>query len=141
MWCGMHYHRVTSLMIGNRASFTFTHHAALARHTADQGLFDGFLKIEDGDHLMAATDRLNSCLVDDIGKISTHQAWRGFGHIHQVHIFSQQTILYMHFEDGTAALYIRPRHVHMTVKATGADQGRVEHVHAVGGGQHDHTVC
>ena len=46
----------------------------------------------------------------------------------------------MHFQNLLAAADIGQRHHHLAVKPAGALQGRVEHVRAVGGSNHDHSL-
>ena len=46
----------------------------------------------------------------------------------------------MHAQDLFTPSYIRAGHDNLTVEATGAQQGGIEHVGPIGGGDEDHTI-
>ena len=46
----------------------------------------------------------------------------------------------MHLQNLLAPLNVGQTHIHLTVEATGTEQGRVENIRAVGGSQHHHAL-
>src|ERR1043165_7177557 len=47
----------------------------------------------------------------------------------------------MDFQNLEASLYIPARHRDMPVQATGARQGRIEHIYAIGRAEHHDSLC
>ena len=79
-------------------------------------------------------------LVDQVGQVRAGEAGRAAGHDHRVHVLVQRHLAHVHLEDLLAALHVRQAHHHLAVKAARAQQRRVQHVGAVGGGDHDHAL-
>src|SRR5690606_32396846 len=59
----------------------------------------------------------------------------------RVDISSQRHLAHVHFQDLLTAADIGQGHDHLTVEATGAKQGRIQDVRAVGGSHHEYALA
>src|SRR5687767_1823058 len=140
MWCGMHYHCMTSFMIGNCTAFTFLHDPIFLLDTADQVFFHGFLEILHGDNVVSTADCQNGRFIDDASQVRAYQSWCGFCDVHQVHIRSKTPILDMYFQNRQPSFHIGTRDVDMAVESTWSSESRVKYIHTIGGAQHHYSV-
>ena len=56
----------------------------------------------------------------------------------EVDVVGQRHVAGVDLEDRHAALVVRPIDGDVAIEAAGPQQGRIEHVGPIGGGQHDH---
>ena len=136
---GVDDHGVTRLVIGSEAALLLRDDAAVLLRPGDDlddGLVDGIL----GDELLAAAACKQRRLVQQVLQIRAGEAGGGTGYAGQVHVLRQGLALGVDGQDVPAALDVGQAHEHLTVEPTGAQQRRVEDVHAVGGGQHHHAL-
>ena len=94
------------------------------------------LDVRQGDEGLAQPGSPEGGLVHQVLQVRAGEAGGLPGDLLQVHILCQRLIAGMHSEDLLPALHVRP------VKPTGTQQGGVQDVLPVGGGQHDDPlVC
>lgn len=77
-------------------------------------------------------------LVDQVLQVGSGEANGTGGYFFQVDISVEGDFPDMDFQNSLAGLLVGPVQRYLTVKAPGAEQGTVEHVGAVGGGQNNH---
>ena len=134
----VHHHRMTGFVIGHDALFFFADQAALALRAGNDAL-DRFFKLGLADDFLVAAGSQDGAFIDQVFQVSADKTGRRAGQNAQVNLGSQRFALDMHLQDGFASAHIRPVENHAAVKATGAQQGRVEDIRAVGG-SHDDDV-
>ena len=125
------HHRMASLVIGRQRLFLFghDHRATLSAH---HHLVLGGFEILHGDEATANARSHKSRFVDQVGQIRARETGGAAGDNPQIHIRAQRHFGGVHAEDFFAALHIGIGHLHLTVKAARTQQGRVQHVGAVG---------
>ena len=106
-----------------------------AGHDAVDGLFN--LRL--GDALLAAAGGEDRGLVEQVGKLRAGEAGRLLGDGAQVDLFGERLAAHVDGEDFLAAFDVGRVEDHAAVEAAWAEQGRVEDVGAVGGGDDDHV--
>ena len=79
-------------------------------------------------------------LVDQVLEVGAREARRPARDHVQVDVGAERRLLGVHLEDAGASLDVGARHHDAAVEAAGAQQRRVEHVGAVGGGDQDDAV-
>jgi hypothetical protein len=79
-------------------------------------------------------------LVDQIGEIRPGEARGAAGDDGGLHVLGRRDLAHVHLEDLLAPAHVGQGHHHLAVEAPGAQQGRVEHVGAVGGGDDDDAL-
>ena len=80
---------------------------------------------------------LQGGFVDQVLQIGAGEARRTASQGIQIHIGIQRRTLGVDLEDTAAAAQVRRGHHHLTVETAGTQQGRVQNVGTVGGGQQD----
>jgi hypothetical protein len=108
-----------------------------AHHHLVLGLFEDV----HGDFLGAGAGGQQGRLVDQVLQVGAGEAGRAAGDdLQSTFSGGQLGLLGVDVEDLLAAADIGQRHHHLAVEAAGPEQGRVEDVLAVGGGDDDHAV-
>jgi hypothetical protein len=79
-------------------------------------------------------------LVDDVGEVGPGEARRTRGDLVHVHVGAHLHLARMDPEDGRPARAVGAIDKHLTVEAAGAQEGRVEHLGAVGGREEDDAL-
>ena len=79
-------------------------------------------------------------LVDQVLQVRAGEAGRAAGQDIQVDLLGQRALARVHGQDALAAADVGQGHHHLAVEAAGAQQRRVEHIRAVGGGDEDDAV-
>ena len=134
------HHGVARLVIRGVAALVFAHdHAAPFRTHVNLVL--GVFKITHVHLLLVAARRKQRSFVDQIGQICTREARRAACQHISAHIVVQRHLAHMHFQDLLAALDVGQTHHDLTVEAARPQQRLVQHVGAVGGGDHNHAFA
>ncbi len=98
------------------------------------------LKVVLFDVFLAHKRRAQGGFVNDGGQVGAGEAGGGSGEAREINAWTELHLTAVYLENLKAALHIRQRYENLTIKSAGAGQGRVQHVHAVGGGTDDHLV-
>ena len=125
-------------MVGGQLLLVVGHHPALALRAGDDPL-DGLLQLGHVDGGLVAPRREQGGLIDQVGQVGTGEPWGGAGQVLGDDALSQRLALGVHVEDLFPAQDVGPVDDDLAVEAPGPEQGRVEDVGPVGGGDHDHT--
>ena len=96
----------------------------------------GRLEVRHGDVEAAPAHGVQGGLVDQVGQVGTAHARRAPGHHAEVDVGRHALALAVHLEDGQALLEVGQRHDDLAVEAARPQQGGVEDVGPVGGGDH-----
>jgi len=88
----------------------------------------------------AQADGPEGGLVDHVGQVRPHAAGGGLGDLVQVHVLRQPDLPGVDLEGGQTAGQVGPVHGDPPVKAAGTEQGLVQHLRPVGGGQDDDAL-
>ena len=136
---GVHHHGVARLVIGGEPALVLGDHPAVLFGSRDD-LDDGLLQVGHGDGLLVPASGQQGRLVQQVFQVCAGKAGGALGQLLQVHILRQGLVLGVDGQDLLAALDIRQAHIHLAVEPSGAQQGRVQNVHPVGGGQDHHAL-
>src|SRR5205823_12079154 len=101
---------------------------------------DGLVEVVVGDHVAALAGGQQGGLVHQVGQVGAGEAGGAPGHDVEVDLLGQRLALGVDVEDGLAALEVGPVDDDLAVEAAGAEQGRVEDVGPVGGGDQDDAL-
>ena len=141
-WISMLEHlnedRVTGFMIGGVELFLVGKRQAAAL-AAPADLVTGLFEFGSADALQVAAGGEESGFVDDVGQFCTREPWSAARDFGEVGIVVELHLLGMNAEDLFAALHIRQTDGDLTVKATGTEQRRIQHVRTVRGRDDDDT--
>jgi len=129
---------VPGFVIGGVGLLLLGHHhgTALGAH---HDLVAGLFKLLHGHQAAIGARRKKRCLIDQVGEVGTGKSWRTAGQHTQADALIHGHLAYMHLENLLATADIRQPHIHLAVETTGAQQGLVEHVGAIGGGDHNYA--
>ena len=133
---GLRDHRVPGLVIRRIPAFFFRHHKGTPFRAHDD-LVLGLLEILHVHQTLVGARGEQRRLVHQVGEIGAGETGRPAGDYIRVHVFGDRHLAHVHLEDQFASAYIRQRHVHLAVETAGAQERGVEHIGAVGGGDHD----
>jgi hypothetical protein len=78
-------------------------------------------------------------LVDQVCQIRAGETRGTARDDHRIDVFSRRYLAHMYFKNMRTTAYVGQRHHHLAVESTGAQQGRVEHVWPVCGGDDDNA--
>ncbi len=131
--------RVARFVIGGIALLFFRENHGFALDAHEHFVL-GHFEIRHHDKLAVLARRPQSSLVHQVGEIGAGETRCAAGDDRKVHIFGDRHFARMHAQDFLAALDIRPGHNYAPVKAAGTQQGRIEHVGAVGRGNQDDAL-
>ena len=127
---------MTTLVVCGVAQLFQSHALGLALrsglNTVD-GLVDGAVV----NQLGTGTGAQQGGFVEHVGQIGTGEARRAHGDHVQVDVRHERLALGMHPQDRLTAFQIGGRHAHLPVESARTQQGGVEHVGTVGGGDDD----
>ena len=130
---------VTGLVVGGQPACVLGDHTAFLLGACDD-LKHGLVQVVVGDKALFAAGSQQSGLVHQIFQIGAGKTSGGLGQIGQGNIFRQRLVAGVDAQNGLTALDVGMAHIHLTVKAAGAQQGGVQNVHTVGGSQHDDSL-
>ena len=131
---------VAHLVIGNHALFHVGEDGALFLRAGDDH-FEGDHQVLLIDGLAAHAHGPESSLVDQVGQVRAHGAGRGLGDLVEVHVLGQFDVLGVNPEGLIPSGQVGPVHRDAPVKAAGPQQGLVENLGPVGGGQDDDALA
>src|SRR5207302_8879986 len=100
----------------------------------------GELEVDHLHFLLVVACRVEGRLVDEVGQVRAAETGCSTGYDAGVNVFRQRDVARVHAQDALAALEVRQVDDDAAVEAAGAEEGRVEHVGAVGGRDEDHAV-
>ena len=127
------------LVVGGVALVLVGHDHALALG-AHEDLVLGLLEVDHLDPLLAGAGGVQGGLVAEVGQVGAGEAGGAAGDDLQVHVRGEGDLVGgVHLEDLEPALEVGAVHHHPAVEAAGAEQGGIQHVGAVGGGDQDHA--
>ena len=129
-------HGVARLMVGGELPGVEGDHPALLFRPGDD-LQHGLMEDIHADEGTLFPGGEKSGFVEQVLQISAGEAHGGLGHGVQVHVLGQGLVPGVDPEDFLPALDVGQAHVNLAVKPAGPQQGRVQNVGPVGGGQHD----
>ncbi len=130
---------MADLVMGDDVALLLGQDAALALEPADHAV-DRLVEVGHVHGVLALARGEERRLVDDVGEVGARHA-RGAGGEHvQIDGGRQGDVARVHLEDGLAPLDVGLVHDHLAVEAPRPQQGRVEHLGAVGGGHDDHAL-
>ena len=127
---------VAALVVGNDVALLLGHDAALALGAGHHALH-GLLDLVAADRGQATAGGEKGALVHEVGQVRAGEARGNLGNAGQVNGGIQRLVLRVHAQDLLASGNIGTVHGNATVKAAGAQQGGVQDVGAVGGGDQD----
>ncbi len=127
---------MTGLVVGGVLALFLGHHhrAALGAH---HDLVLGALEVLHVDEALVGARGEQRRLVDEVGKVGAGHTGRATRQDVGAHVGGKRHLAHVHQEDLLAAADVGQADHHLAVEAAGAQQRRVEHVGAVGGGDHD----
>ncbi len=124
---------VADLVIGGDRLLALGDDAALALGAGDHAV-DGLFELVHADGLAVAPRGEDRGLVDQVLQVGAREAGGLLGQGLQEHALLQRLAAAVDLQDGHAALDVGAVEHDLAVEAAGAQQRRVEHVGAVGGG-------
>ena len=119
--------------------FFLAHHHRLALG-AHHHLVLGVLEVALDHHPAVAPRGHQRRFVDEIGEIGAGEPGRAAGDDLYVDVGSERHVAHVHPQDLLASADVGIGHHHLTVEAARAQQGRIEHVGPVGGGDEDDAL-
>ncbi|GJD94933.1 hypothetical protein OCOJLMKI_2140 [Methylobacterium iners] len=130
---------MTSLVVGGEPLLVLGHHegAPLGAH---HDLVLGVLELVHRHDPLAAARGEQGRFVDEVHQVGAGEARRAAGDDLEVDVRRQGHLADVDAQDALAADDVRVRHHDLAVEPARAQQGRVEHVGAVGGRDDDHAL-
>ena len=129
---------MTGLVVGGIPALFLGHHHRAAGSTHDD-LVLGLLEILHVHDALVLARGEQRRLIDQVGQIGAGEAGRAAGDDVGLDVGRDRHLAHMHQEDLLAAADVGQGHHHLAVEAAGAEQRRIEHVGAVGGGDDDNA--
>ena len=130
---------VTSLMIGGVALLFVAHHHGLALG-AHHDFVLGHIKLFLAHGVLVGTGSKQGRLVDQVSQVSTGEAGRTASNNRWLNVVRYWHLTHVHFKNLFTTTDVWQTNHHLTVKTTGAQQGRVKHVGTVSCRNHNNTV-
>ena len=130
---------MAGLVVGHDLLLVLGEHGGLLLLAGDDHV-DGLGEVLLGHAVAAEAHGAQGGLVDDVGEVGSRGARRGLGDAGQVDGALHLDVVGVDLEDGLAAGEVGQLDGDAAVKAAGAQQGRVEGLGAVGGGQDDDAL-
>src|SRR5690606_26023600 len=132
--------RVPGLVVGGVLALFFGHddRAALGAH---DDLVLGLFEVGHVDGAAVAARREQRRLVDQVGEVGAREAGAAARQDGGVDVGRQRHLAHVHAQDLFAPADVGQRHHDLAVEAARAQQRRVEHVGAVGGGDDDNALA
>ena len=130
------HQRVAALVVGDAAALLLVGDVPLALQAGDLAL-EGLVELLGADAALVAAGGQQGGLVHEVGEVCAGEATRELGDLLEVDGRCQRLALGVDLEDLLATLGIGGLHGDLAVEAARAQQGGVEDVDAVGGGDED----
>src|SRR4249919_1454093 len=131
--------RVAHLVVGGDQALLLRHHAGLLLGTRDHP-HDPLLELLHGDLALTLAGGEQRRLVDQVGEVGTGESGRLPSQRVEVDRLRKRLAAGVDLEDVLAAFAVGPVDDDLAVEAAGPQQGRVEDVGPVGGGDQDDVV-
>ncbi|MGY4314086.1 hypothetical protein ACVWW1_003389 [Bradyrhizobium sp. JR3.5] len=131
---------MTHLVIGCPPALALVQRSALLFDTGDDPL-DGSRKVIEGDLAGIASRRCDRRFVDQIGQIGAGEAGCHPRYPVKVHVSINLDLSNVNLEDGKSSRLVRTIDQHLTIKAAGAEQCRVENLRPVGRSQENYACA
>ncbi len=129
---------VTRFVIGGHLLLgLFHHHGATFRPHHDLVL--RLLELGHGDHAAALTSGEQGRFVDQVGQIGTGETGCTTGNQGCVDVIGQRHLAHVYFQDLFTTTDIRQTDHHLAIETTRTQQGRIQHIRTVGGGDDDNA--
>ena len=106
--------------------------ARTAHHTVD-GFVDGAVV----DQLCVGTRGEKRRFVEHVGEVGARETGGAHSDLMQVHVRHKRLALGVHLQNRLTSGKVRRFHCNLAVESTGAQQGGIEHIGTVRGGNHD----
>ena len=135
----MDNHSVARLVIGGEPACVLRHHPAALFRPGDY-LQHGLVEVRHEDKPPVGPGSQQGRLVEEVFQVGSGEAGGGLGHVFQDHVLGQGLLPGMDLENLLPALDVGQAHVDLPVEPAGAQQGGVQNVLPVGGGQNDHAL-
>lgn len=91
------------------------------------------------DHFLLLSGCKDSCLVHNVGQISSGHAKTTLGDFIEIDVVSKGFALGMHSQDSCSSLEVRQSNLNLSVKATGTKQSLVKNIRDVSRSQYNDT--
>ena len=127
---------MTGFVVGGHFFFALTDDAALAFGAGDHAL-DGFLKVGHEDAGLVLAGGQERGLIDQVGQVGATESGSLAGDDLNFDFIGQGFTCDVDFQDGAATDNVGQVQRYAAVEATGAEQGGVQNVGPVGGGDDD----
>ncbi len=131
--------RVAHFVMGDAAAFLRAEHAALLFKPRDDA-FDRGGEIIERHRVGLAPRRHDGGLVDQVGEIGAGEAGRQRGDLVEIDAVREADLGDVDLEDLQPPRAVRPVDQHLAVETPGPEQGRIEHLRAIGGADQDHPA-
>src|SRR5262249_36962220 len=135
---GRGHQGVAHLMIGDAAALLRAEYAALLLEAGNDA-FDCDREVIERHRVAVASRRHDGGLVDQVGQVSAGEAGRQPGDLVEIDVRGKLNFGDMHLQDFQPSGAVGAVDHHLAVKSSRAQQGRIEHLWAVGGGEQDHS--
>ena len=132
------HQRMARLVVGDQPLFVGAQHDRPAK-TKHRSL-DRLVEILSRHRRPALARRDQRRFVDDVAQVGADEAGGCAGDIAQVHVGSERDVARVDLEDSLASCFVRCGDGHSPVEPTGTEECRIEHLGAIGGGQHDDVL-
>ena len=130
---------MTGFVDGDGATLLLGRNLILLLQTADNAIH-GIQEILLAHLLLAVTGSNQGGLVADVGDISAREARRLAGQQIDIHRLVNLDGAQVDAKHLLTLIQIGQIHVNLAVKASGTQQGLIQHIHTVGGGQDNDTA-
>eukprot|EP00976_Prorocentrum_cordatum_P099412 1191825-Prorocentrum_minimum.AAC.2 len=127
---------VTRLMVRHQLALLLRHHRALLLGPGDDAL-ERVRYLVLGDLLEVAAGGHDRRLVHQVLQVGAGEPGGAAGDLLKVDVGGERLAAAVHLEDLHAALHVGTVDSHLAIETPGAEEGGVEHVGAVGGGEDD----
>ena len=125
-------------MVGNNLFFLRRDDAASFFQATDNTV-DGGEELFLAHAFLAVTGSNQGGFVAYVGDVGTRESWGLLGKEVEVNIRVEFQLAHMHLKDPLALVEVRQFHMNLAVEAAGTQEGTVQHVGTVGGGENDDT--
>ncbi len=126
---------VAGLVVGGHFLFFVVHGAAM--FASEEDFFAGVVDVDAFDFFLVASGGEESAFVEKVGQVGAGETGCAAGDFGELHVFAEVDFAGVDFEDLFAALEVGQVNKHLAVEAARAEEGLVEHVGAIGGGDDD----
>ena len=127
---------VPALVVGGDETFVLVHDPRLLLRTGDDAI-DGLVELGIADHRQVLPGGEQGGLVEHIGQIGTRHSRGTASDRGEVDVIGHRLALGMHLQNLETTLHVGGLHGDLTIEPPRTQQGRVEDIGPVGGGNED----